>query len=738
MAKSISSLLSAFKRRRWPALATSASVIAASVAYLWVTPSVYQVTSRIILDDKKVSVSELGRDLSQGSSGTPGGPSPLANQVELVRSQRVLKGAYEKVFPGVMSSSQEKLISEKLKKKLKVKIVPATNILELSYQDRDPVVATKLLNAIVQTMIEESTEALRSEAKAVRQFLEREIPKKQAMTQAAEAAENRYRQVSGIVSFEEQTKSLVNSLAALEDQERVLSSQLQGEKAQVKELQQITDNSTLQDAYAAGRLGQDAELKDLRVKLADIDAQLAKARSRFTDDNPTIVSLLSQRDATLALYNKKASRILPASQAVSPANIASDELSQNLTSKFIVSETERLALEQRLKILQAERSELQTRLAQLPIKQQPLTLLTRQREEAVNSLKLLQSKLEEARIAEAQLVSNIRIIELAQPPSSASGPNKKAILVVGAAFGIILAVSIILLLEMIDNRLHDAVEAEELLKQQFLGVLPNIPKAALSLEEPDRFLDNAELVEPYRRLLKTLEFRSREKLQLIVVTSTLSGEGKSLVVSHLAAVSAMSSRRTLIIDADLRQPKQHNLLHSSREPGLADVIDKKITLLHAVQPTDIENLSILTCGELCDRPASLLESPAMKMLLEEAAAHYDLVILDTPSASTYTDANALSQFGNGLLMIVRPNFIPKEMLLQTVSKLTGDGVPLLGVVVNGMTDHKQKQKFDRNSVTSYQFPSKPLKPWVPLETPVNNSIKGSRSVSLRALNNDEQ
>jgi Mrp family chromosome partitioning ATPase len=166
---------------------------------------------------------------------------------------------------------------------------------------------------------------------------------------------------------------------------------------------------------------------------------------------------------------------------------------------------------------------------------------------------------------------------------------------------------------------------------------------------------------------------------------------------------------------------QHSLLGLPKEPGLTDVINKEITLLHAVQPTGIDNLSILTCGELRDRPASLLESPSMKSLLEEAAAHYDLIIIDTPSITSSADANALSQSSDGLVMIVRPNFTPKETLLQTVSELTGNGVPILGVVVNGMTNRFQKHYHD--PVKDYQPVSKPLKYFTHLGNPVNNSAR---------------
>ncbi len=722
MGKSISSLPSVFKRHCWPALAALTAVIGASIAYLVVTPKVYQVSARLMIEEKKVSISELGRDLSQGTSSVPGGANPLGNQSELVKSEKVVKRAVDQVFPQETERERAKKVTDKLKKGMKVKIVPATNILELSYQDKDPALATKLINAIAQAMAEESTEALRLEAKAVRQFLEIEVPKRREAAELAELAENRYRQESGIISFEEQSKSLVSSLSTLEDQERTLSAQLEDVKVRVNKLQKITDNSNPQSAYAAGRIGQDKELIDLRVKLAELDTKLSEAQVRFTDDNPLVISLLQKRDSLLALYNDKVNRIAPSYQNISPGNVASDPLSQNLTSAYIAAETERSALTEKLRALQSDRAELKGRLTQLPLKQQPLTALSRQREEATASLKLLQGKLEEAHIAEAQLVGNVRIIEQAKVPELPVGPNQKAVLVIAVVFGAILGVGIIMVLEILDDRLHDGVEAEDLLKLPLLGVLPDIPESALSLEKPDRFLDDTELVEPYRRLLKTLEFRSQKKIKLIVVSSTLSGEGKSLVVSHLAAVSAMLSRRTLIIDANLRQSGEQNLLNIPGAPGLTDVINKKISLLHAVQLTDLENLSILGCGELGDRPASVLESSAMKALLAEAASLYDLVILDTPPVSNCADAHALSQSSDGLVMIVRPNFTPKGKLLKTVSELTANGAPILGIVANGKTNRKNKSH--RKPLKRHHSPSKFFKHLTDIRTPINNSVRG--------------
>ncbi|MDF5707845.1 MAG: polysaccharide biosynthesis tyrosine autokinase [Nostoc sp. S4] len=714
MEKGISSLLVVLKRRSLPALATFAAVIGGSFMYLAFTPSLYQASARLILDDKRVSVSELGRDLTQVPAGTPGGPSPLADQAELVKSQPILERSLAKVFP----DSQSPITTTKLSKRLQVKIVPATNILVISYQAQDPILAAKLVNAISQTMVEESAQQIRKEAASVRKFLQIEVPSARQRLQQAEAMENRYRQASGIISFEDQSKSLVDSLATLEDQERTLVAQLQETRSRDASLRQITTATNLTNAYASVRTGQDQQLQNLRTKLADLQTQIITTRLRFTENHPTLISLLNQQQAIRTLYARELARLSPGNPTISPSNIASDPLSQNLTSELISNEIERLAVENKLRVVKSLRANLQTRLAQLPIQQQPLTALTRQREEAAASLKLLQSKLEEARIAEAQLVGNIRIVEAAKPATSPTFPKLSLVLMLAIVLAIILAISVVLLIEAMDNTLYDTDEAEEILEKiPILATLPSLPAKTLSLEPAETFLDDIGLVEPYRMLLKTLEFRSSKKLRSIVISSTKSGEGKSVVVSHLAAVSAMLSRRTLIIDADLRRPMQHKLFNLDPKPGITDAIAGHRSLLDAVQIRDIENLSVLTCGKAHPRPSQLLDSETMRSLIAEAIAKYDLVIIDTPPLNTSADAATLGRYSDGVVLITRPNFTLKELLRKAVSELTHNQIPILGVVVNGMTTQTEK---------SYRYLSRPFKDSTTLRDTAN-SINGLRS-----------
>ncbi len=701
MDRSLSSLSSAWQRRKLPALATFVSVIAGSFVYLSHSPLLYEVKGRLILEERQVSVSEVGRDLSQLPSSVPGGSNPLATQAELIKSKDILHRALDKVILSGAKSSQGKAVSKNLRKNLKVKIIPATNILELSYQDEDPQLASELLNAISEAMVERNTEDIRQEAKSLRQFLEAEVSQQRIKVAQAELAEAKYRQDSGIVAFQEQTAHLVETINNLEAQEITLQGQLEETTVQAQKLQEITDLSNSQSAYAAGRVGQDTELENLRRRLAELDTQLASSGSRLTENHPEILSLLEEREAIINLYQDKVSRLIVDSQTPDPASVASDALSQNLTLQYIVTETSRLALEDRLRALKAERAQLQNRLDQFPDKQRPLTRLERETEETTEVLKFLQQKLEEARIAEEQLFSNLQIIARSDVPTEPSSPKQKVVLVLATVMGIALSTLMALMLELLDNTLHDSSEVQARLKLPLLGVLPTLPKNALNLRQPQRFLDDIRLVEPYRLLFKTLEHRCQEHFRMVVISSAVAGEGKSSVIAHLATMSAISSRRTLIVDADLRRPTQHDIFGVSSKPGLTDIIDGKINLMEAVQSTGIENLSVLSSGTSSSRPFVIVDSAAMQELLAEASEHYDLVLLDTPPVSSCADAHTLSRHGDGLIMVTRPNITPKETLVRAVWELQSNGAPLLGFVVNGMT--AQTEMYYRYPVESYQL-----------------------------------
>ncbi|AFY99672.1 GumC family protein [Calothrix sp. PCC 6303] len=447
MTKNILTLSSAFRKNYKLALLTFVSVISGTQIYLLTTPKTYESSTQLMLDEKRVSVSELGRDLAQVSGNISNTTSPLANQAELVKSEPILDTAISKV-------NSTKIKTEELKEDLKVTILPGTSILKITYHSDSPTMAVKVLDAVGETMVEQSVQNIRKEAAGVRKFLEIEVPKAQKQVEMAEIAENRYRQSSGVISLPEQTQSLVTSLAAIEEQERVISTQLASVTSESNSLKQITKIPNVGGGYASVRTGQDEELKQLRTKLVDLEGKVAAMRLRFTDDYPALKQLIGELKIARGLYQQQTSRVLPSSAV--PDNIAGDSISQNLTTQLISTEVQRQSLESKLKLLQTQRQDLKFRLARLPIQQQPLTNLVRRREQEAESLKILQTKLEEARIAESQLVGNVQIIESPKKPTFPSSPKPIIVIALGLIAAGLSSLGVVLLLRAREVNESDA------------------------------------------------------------------------------------------------------------------------------------------------------------------------------------------------------------------------------------------------------------------------------------------
>ncbi len=685
------SLLTILKRRYPPALMGFIATILGAIIYLLFAQKMYQATALIILEDSQESISELGKDLSNNSSNKE--YSSLASQAKLIGSKPILNAAIRNIAEE--DYSVEELSIVQIKENLSIKVLPNTNILEVNYEAPDPEFSALMLNEIIDASIDRNVEIIQSEARSVRQFLEKEVRKQQKKLDETETAENRYREEKGIVALDNQTEDLVTSLNDVTTKEQDLLAQIKEQEAKVNSLQQIAKVRSARSAYSKGIIGQNEQLERLRTQLTDIEEQLATARANFTDSNPTVIALLEKRTQILELYQRQVSEVLGEDVDVSPSESTKNEISQEVISELITTQAQLEADRAKLETIRAEKARLAARISALPANVRPLTALVRQREQVNESLQFLQRKLEEARIAEAQLVSHLQIVELATPPLSPSSPQKLPTLAIASVVGLILATGIILLLEKLDRTLYEGREIEQQLNIPLLSDLPRLPGGTNNLLQIQSFLQNEDLYEPYRILLKRIESSSQQKSKVVVVTSAIAGEGKSVVASHLGAVSAMLSQRTLIIDAHLNRANQHNWFDVRLQPGLTEIVTEGLKFDKVVQPTKIDNLSVLSAGRSNSNSCMVIESPLIATLIEEAMMQYDLVIIDAPAVSSNCDAYTLSKYSHGLMMVTRPLHTTINILEQTVTELSRSRATIIGFVINN-AERQKLLKGDRH------------------------------------------
>ncbi|MDQ4091243.1 MAG: AAA family ATPase, partial [Actinomycetota bacterium] len=320
------------------------------------------------------------------------------------------------------------------------------------------------------------------------------------------------------------------------------------------------------------------------------------------------------------------------------------------------------------------------------------TLFARQQELLVNiSLKR----------GEAELIEEARL------PTSPVSPHPKRDAFLGMFAGLLLGVGASFLREQLNDRLRSADEVGEISGLPVLARLPlddETMKGADGVAVVER--PNSPLAEAVRSLRTSIQYLAVDQpIKLIVVTSSLPGEGKSLVAANLAVMFAQADYRTLLVSADLRRSSIDELFgQHAPSPGLTGVIapvrpgtagarangngraDRSAVDVNssarAVVKTPVANLLLLPSGPTPPNPAELLGSGRMSSLLAEWRSSADVVIIDTPPLLAVTDAAVLAARSDGVVLVAAVNETKREALKQSMTILEGTGARLLGVVAN--------------------------------------------------------
>ncbi|BBI31800.1 CpsD/CapB family tyrosine-protein kinase [Cohnella abietis] len=191
--------------------------------------------------------------------------------------------------------------------------------------------------------------------------------------------------------------------------------------------------------------------------------------------------------------------------------------------------------------------------------------------------------------------------------------------------------------------------------------------------------------EAYKVLRTNIEFSNiNASIQTIMIASTQKGEGKSVTSANLAATYAKSNKKVLLIDANLRNPLQHQIFNLSNSLGLSTLLSNQSELREITMVTDIKNLSVIPSGPLLANPPEALGSYRMLAFLEEAKQLYDIIIIDTPPILSVADAQIVAAQCDGVLLIVKAGKVSKEALTKAKAVLDLVGVKVMGAVLNNV------------------------------------------------------
>jgi polysaccharide biosynthesis transport protein len=280
--------------------------------------------------------------------------------------------------------------------------------------------------------------------------------------------------------------------------------------------------------------------------------------------------------------------------------------------------------------------------------------------------------------------ADARVISPADVPQIPSFPKPKAMIGIGCTSSVILGVLLALLRERLDKVFHTGRQLHQMLGVTSFGLVPSIrvskrrpPPHLYLLEKPLSAYADA-----IRSVQKSVELcRNDRRCQIILVTSSLPGEGKTTLTLSLAASVARSGRRVVVVDVDLRKPSIAREMGQPFGPGLVEFLTGQASADKIIHTADFQtNLHFIPVKSLTPRPVDLLESAQMARLLAGLRARYDYVILDGPPALV-TDTRAAALLADTILYAVQWNKTKAEIASHAMEALTGSHASVTGVVL---------------------------------------------------------
>jgi capsular exopolysaccharide synthesis family protein len=306
---------------------------------------------------------------------------------------------------------------------------------------------------------------------------------------------------------------------------------------------------------------------------------------------------------------------------------------------------------------------------------------------------ILYARLQEANIDAGNSASNVTVADPARPPGGPYMPRPFLFVSSGLFGGFLLGIALAFVLESQDDTLADSFQVETVANLPVLGMIPfhrmeAKPREGALAAESSSFLIAPEsaTAESFRSLRSGLTLSGvGRKLKVLSVTSALPGEGKSYLCYNLGLAFAATGMRVLIIDADLRRPRQHALFRAAREDGLADVLAGLKSFDEALSPHSVEqNLTLMSAGRQSPLASELLGSGEIEKVLARARQRFDLVLVDNAPVLPVADAIIVGTQCDGTIGVLRAGRTSRKALRRFVQNLARNRIHILGIVIEAV------------------------------------------------------
>ena len=482
-------------------------------------------------------------------------------------------------------------------------------------------------------------------------FIDSTLSEKASELEAFENELNAYKLENDIIDLDDETQQLKDKLIKFDLEKKDLERQIE----YLNTLNTYLNNhNTYEDPPAPSIVGiSEGSLVDGVRKIVELSLERSKYQYAAKPDLPTFKDIDRQINATKSVLKE---------------NILSSK--SNLFKE--------------IENLEAELRDAEREVRKLPKNQQGLLKIERRFNMSQQTYNLFLSKRNEAKLIKASNVSDIQIIDEAKDVGDPKiGPNNKLNYVLAVFFGMGLPLIFVFFYVLFDNKINSPKDIEKLTELPLIGVV-----GKLKLKSDKAVFEQPQSVvsESYRGLRTSLQFVFKNKdikgSKIILVTSSVSGEGKTFNAINLASVMALSGKKTILIGLDLRKPKIHLNFDINKDIGVSNFLSGQLDYKKAIQSTSYDNFDIMASGVVPPNPSELLIDGLMDDLMKRLQSEYDFIVLDSPPIGLVSDALNLMKYADATVYIVRQNFTKKGMLNLINQKTQKGEVKNVNLVLN--------------------------------------------------------
>jgi capsular exopolysaccharide synthesis family protein len=350
------------------------------------------------------------------------------------------------------------------------------------------------------------------------------------------------------------------------------------------------------------------------------------------------------------------------------------------------------ALDYDLNLVNQKIQKLENEISKLPENKQEWLNLSRKYNLSDNIYNTFLQKRSEASIVQAANLSDIKFIDPAKDVGGGLlGPKTGVNYVLAFFMGLIVPLVIVFFIFFISNSIQNIEDIISLTQLPLIGIV-GVKHSETNLSVFER--PKSALSESFRAIRSSLQFlykkQNIEGTKTLMLTSSVSGEGKTFCSLNIATVFALSEKKTIIVGLDLRKPRIFDDFNIQNDLGAVNYLIGQNKLDEVIQHTHIPYLDVITSGPIPPNPSELILGDSMREMLEELKQKYDYIILDTPPVGLVSDALELVQFCDVTLYIVRQNFTKKEMLTLLNNRHKRGELNNISIIFNG---YENKAKY---------------------------------------------